>query len=283
MVGDLMPQGQTDAALELGFARAGRFQIALIEQDARRQVAAGIRTHHVLAAEARIETEQGLRPLEASRFGAGQGPHVDLKVIEQTPDVVGQFRQTGLGQLVEPLRVSFTARFYTIAARAALWYRRGMTQLPAKDWDTVEPFPFSAARKSFRGPTSNKDLLSMSYYRRPDGSMVAVAAFGPLSEGAPGQVHGGMVLTELDEALGAAAWLAGHPVLTVRLETEFRAAVPVSAHLLVETRILSTRHRLIVVEGSLLGEGGKVYARAKGRFLELGAAAHERIFGKKRA
>lgn len=158
-----------------------------------------------------------------------------------------------------------------------------MTELPAKDWVPVEPFPFAAARKSFRGPTSREELISMSYYRRRDGIMVALAAFGPLSEGAPGQVHGGMVLTVLDEALGAAAWLAGHPVLTVRLETEFRAAVPVSAHLLVETRILSTRHRLIVVEGSLLGEGGKVYARAKGRFMELDPSAHERIFGKKRA
>ena len=154
-----------------------------------------------------------------------------------------------------------------------------MSDLPGPDCVAVHPFPFSDARKIFTGPTANESLVSMRYFQRPDGGLIALATFGPLCEGAPGQVHGGMILTVLDEALGAAAWLEGHPVLTVRLETEFRKSVPVGAKLLVETRLVSFRHRIAVVEGSLLDADGKTYAKAAGRFLELDAQAQRRIFG----
>lgn len=152
-------------------------------------------------------------------------------------------------------------------------------ELPPADWTPVQPFPFAAARKIFTGPTSLEDLVSLKYYKKPDNSLAALAAFGPLSEGAPGQVHGGMILTVLDEALGAAAWVAGHPVLTVHLETEFRASVPVRAQLIVETRLTAVRHRVVFVEGGLVGPDGKRYAAATGRFLLLDEAARRRILG----
>lgn len=154
-----------------------------------------------------------------------------------------------------------------------------MAAFPAPDWIPVEPFPFSVARKSFRGPTMDEAMVIVRYYRRPEGGMAAVASFGPMSEGAPGQVHGGMILTVMDEALGAAAWLEGHHVLTVRLSTEFRKSVPVRAQLLVETRIISARHRLVRVEGVLLGPDRTLYASSKGEFMDLNEEARRRIFG----
>jgi acyl-coenzyme A thioesterase PaaI-like protein len=154
-----------------------------------------------------------------------------------------------------------------------------MADLPAPDWKPVQPFPFAEARKMFTGPTSLEGLVSLRYFLRPDKTLTALATFGPLSEGAPGRVHGGMILTVLDEALGAAAWVAGHRGPTIRLETDFRAAVPVNAQLLVETRVVALRHRVAFVEGKLLGPGGTLYAQAKGRFLVLGDAERQRMFG----
>lgn len=148
------------------------------------------------------------------------------------------------------------------------------------DWKPVEPFPFNAARKSFTGPTSDEGLVSLKYFQASDGALRAIASFGPQSEGAPGQVHGGMILTVLDEALGAAAWLAGHPVLTVRLQTEFRMSVPVRTNMLVTTHLARVRHKLVFVEGELLGADGKRYAGAKGEFLELSPDAQRRVFGR---
>ena len=156
-----------------------------------------------------------------------------------------------------------------------------MPGFPGADWSPVQPFPFAMARKVFTGPTSLEGLVSLKYYKRPDASLAAVAKFGPHSEGAPGQIHGGMILTVLDEALGAAAWISGHPVLTIHLETEFRASVPVNAELLVETKLTAVRHRVVFVEGALVGGDGKTYARARGRFLTLDEAAQKRLFGPK--
>jgi acyl-coenzyme A thioesterase PaaI-like protein len=101
-----------------------------------------------------------------------------------------------------------------------------------------------------------------------------------MSEGAPGLVHGGAILTALDVALGAATWVAGLPSLTVRLETEFRKAVPLDAKLLAVTRVGVLRSRMALVEGELLGADGTVFASAKGRFMRLDAASQRRIFGR---
>jgi len=158
--------------------------------------------------------------------------------------------------------------------------RRKTPAWPAPDWTPVRPFPFAAARKAFAGLTSQEDLLVLRYFRRPDSVLVATAEFGPMSEGAPGLVHGGAILTALDEALGAAAWVAGFPSLTVRIETEFRKSVPLHAHLLVETRVGTIRRRLAQVEGELIGPDGTVYASAKGRFMRLDETSQKKLFGR---
>ena len=145
---------------------------------------------------------------------------------------------------------------------------------PEPDWAPVRPFPFAEARNVFGGLTSQKGLIVISYFRRPEGDVVATAEFGPMSEGAPGLVHGGAILTALDEALGAAAWVAGFPSLTVHLETAFRKAVPLDARLLAVTRVLAK------VEGELIDSEGTVYAKASGRFMRLDEASQKRIFGR---
>ena len=151
---------------------------------------------------------------------------------------------------------------------------------PGPDWKPVSPFPFALARKSFTGPSTDEAIVSLRYFQKPDGTLAAVASFGPLSEGAPGQVHGGMILTVLDEALGAAAWLSGRPVLTVRLTTDFRRRVPINTEMLVTARVTRLRHRLVFVEGALFGGDEKRYAGAQGEFLELSEAAQKELFGR---
>lgn len=156
--------------------------------------------------------------------------------------------------------------------------QRGMAW-PHPSWKPVQPFPFAAARGAFAGMTGTEGRIVLAYYRRHDGSLVATARFGPLSEGAPGLVHGGAILTALDEALGAAAWLMGRPVMTARLTTEFRKGVPLGATLLVETRFIRERHRLVLLEGTLADEQDNIYAYADGRFMVLAEPDQRRILG----
>lgn len=152
---------------------------------------------------------------------------------------------------------------------------------PEPGWTPVDPFPFAEAGRAFGGATRDPKFISLKYYKRPDGSLAALAHFGPTAMGAPGRSHGGATLTILDEALGAACWVAGHRVLTARLTADFRKGVPVPADLLVETSLGKARHRMITASGRLIDAEGVVYAEAEGRFLELGPEAHERIFGRR--
>jgi acyl-coenzyme A thioesterase PaaI-like protein len=151
---------------------------------------------------------------------------------------------------------------------------------PHPSWTPVQPFPFAAARGAFAGMTGTEGRIMLKYYKRHDDSLVATAQFGALSEGAPGLVHGGAILTALDEALGAAAWLMGRPVMTARLTTEFRKGVPLGATMLVETRFIRERHRLVLLEGTLTGADDVVYAYADGRFMVLADADQKRILGR---
>ena len=151
---------------------------------------------------------------------------------------------------------------------------------PEPGWTPVQPFPFAAARGAFAGMTSTEGSIVLHYYRRPDDTLVATAAFGPRAEGAPGLVHGGAILTVLDEALGAAAWLAGKAVMTASLSTDFRKGVPLGATLLVETRLLGERHRLVTLEGALRDANGVIYAEAAGRYIVLDPATQKRILGR---
>lgn len=153
---------------------------------------------------------------------------------------------------------------------------------PLPDWRPVQPFPFAEAHRPFTGITRDQGMLSLEYYAEGDGHLVAIAKFGPRSEGAPGQAHGGAILTALDETLGAAAWHSGARVLTARLSTEFRRPVPVGAELLVRTQIQMRRMRMVFVDGELVGPEGILYAAAAGRFIELDEAADQRIFGGKK-
>ncbi|MCX5797047.1 MAG: PaaI family thioesterase [Elusimicrobia bacterium] len=155
-----------------------------------------------------------------------------------------------------------------------------LSDWPLPDWKPVQPFPFCEARRAFTGPASAQAPVVIDYYQRPDRSLAAVARFRPATEGAPGHAHGGAVLTVLDEALGAAAWLAGCRVMTVKLATDFRRAVPLGATMLVETRITARRHRMVFVEGEMRGPDAALYAAARGSFLELSPGAHLRIFGR---
>ncbi|MDE2039927.1 MAG: PaaI family thioesterase [Elusimicrobia bacterium] len=149
---------------------------------------------------------------------------------------------------------------------------------PGAGWKRLEPFPFAEAGP-FTGVSRDPEALGLSYYRRPDGSFVALALFGAHCEGAPGQAHGGSILTALDEALGAAAWNAGFSVLTARLTTQFRRPVPLGSLMLVETELRGRRLRLVRAAGRLLGADGRVYASAEGSFFELDQTGRRRLFG----
>jgi len=90
-------------------------------------------------------------------------------------------------------------------------------------------------------------------------------------QGAPGLAHGGLLTAAFDEALGSLAWLLRKPMVTVRLETEFRRPVPVGTTLSISARVDSVAGRKIYTsaEGRSGGPDGQLAVRAAAVFVTV--------------
>ncbi|MDD7926148.1 PaaI family thioesterase [Actinomycetospora chibensis] len=107
-----------------------------------------------------------------------------------------------------------------------------------------------------------------------DDGVSVISRFDVLEEhqGAPGLLHGGMLMTALDDALGTAYTQVTRSAVTARLETDFRRPVPVGSTLWLRSRVDALVGRKIYVSGEAhLGElDGEVAGTARALFLEVG-------------
>ncbi len=106
------------------------------------------------------------------------------------------------------------------------------------------------------------ERFRMRYFRDENQALVALAWFGPETEGPPGHAHGGAMAAVLDEVLGLAAWAAGHPIVVGNINIHFRRLLPLQMVARVETQIVSAKGRKVLVRGRLTDGGEAVYAEA---------------------
>jgi len=96
-------------------------------------------------------------------------------------------------------------------------------------------------------------------------------------QGYPGYVHGGVVTSLLDEAMGWATYGQGIWALTGKLELRFRDAVPTGEPLEVRARIAKDRGRTLDLIAELRDGGGKVLAEASGLLFRATGEQADRI------
>ncbi len=137
-------------------------------------------------------------------------------------------------------------------------------------WSPVDPFPKFGGAGSFIPRDRSDGRLRISYFfRKKDGALKASAWFGPGSEGPPGRAHGGSVAAVLDEALGAAVWIAGWPVLTARFSVTYRKGMPIGTEAEVQPKIIRKRGRKVYVRGTLSAPRIGRIAEAEGLYLVM--------------
>ena len=92
--------------------------------------------------------------------------------------------------------------------------------------------------------------------------------------------HGGVLAALLDESMGWAATVFGglrRMYLTGELTVKYLAPVPVGEEIEVRSRLLANAGRIAYGEGELFC-GGKVFVRARGKFLPMSREATAEVF-----
>ena len=83
-------------------------------------------------------------------------------------------------------------------------------------------------------------------------------------------VHGGVLMTLADTAMGAACLELGKKVVTVQLGIEFLHSVPLTERIITKAKVLHDGRRTMACECEMLSREGKLFAKAHGTFYVLG-------------
>ena len=114
-----------------------------------------------------------------------------------------------------------------------------------------------------------------------DGIVVGSCTLGPAYEGPPMYAHGGISALLLDQMLGHATSAAGHPGMTVQLDTTYRAPVPLLTALRLTAEVTHATGRRIVARGTIAtaAEPAAALVEATGTFVALLPEQAGRLFG----
>lgn len=93
----------------------------------------------------------------------------------------------------------------------------------------------------------NPDGLQLSFSPVGDGTSEAFYEVPARFQSWAGMAHGGIVSLMLDEAVGWAAWHAGHPGVTGRLSVSLRRPLKLGERVRIAGRVESVRRTLVYV------------------------------------
>ena len=85
-----------------------------------------------------------------------------------------------------------------------------------------------------------------------------------------GIVHGGVLMTLADTAMGAAALARNKRGVTLSLSMDFMHSVPLTTRILATGRVLHDGRHTMALESELKDDAGKIFAKAHGTFYVLG-------------
>lgn len=96
-------------------------------------------------------------------------------------------------------------------------------------------------------------------------------------EGGPGVAHGGVVAAVLDDLLGYLLYRLGRPMVTARLEVDYRRPVLLDLEVSAAAEIVSIDGRKVWTHGELHDPAGALLAEARGLFVQVGADHFTRL------
>jgi len=141
---------------------------------------------------------------------------------------------------------------------------------PENGWTRIDlPYPIKSS--NFVSDDKTGRRLTVRFYRYDDDGTLRVKVIcGQETQGPPAHAHGGCVAALLDEAMGAAAWLAGHPVLAAELNVTFKRMLPLETPCVVEAEVVEIENRKIHARAVLRDSTGEiVYSTGRALLIEM--------------
>lgn len=130
--------------------------------------------------------------------------------------------------------------------------------------------PLPEHGKCFVCGSQNPHSIGIQWYFE-DGAISGRLAMSEAQQGPPGHAHGGASAALLDEAMGAAVWAAGHRVMAVNLNVDYKAPVPLGVEVAVSGRVTGQEGRKVFAAGEVRLPDGTVAVSATGIYVEAAA------------
>jgi uncharacterized protein (TIGR00369 family) len=115
--------------------------------------------------------------------------------------------------------------------------------------------------------SQNISGLHLKYSANEDGSVEAEFQCDECYEGYLGILHGGVIASVLDGAMGNCMFAHGRATMTVEMLTRFRHPILTGRVTVVTARIKQNAHPLYLLEAEIIQEG-RVKATAKGKYYD---------------
>ncbi len=137
------------------------------------------------------------------------------------------------------------------------------------DDQTLVDLSGSAYRNCFGCGSENPIGLRLRF-RRADGGARAEFTPRPEHQGWDGVLHGGIVLTLLDEALAYAAMFAVGPAVTAEIQARLRRPAPLHETYRLFGSVTRARLGLIQAHATITDSAGALIAEADAKFMAMG-------------
>ncbi len=98
------------------------------------------------------------------------------------------------------------------------------------------------------------------------------AQLGREYQGGAGFIHGGIIATVLDEAMGKVCRFSDLRAVTAELSVEYLKPIPVGAEIRVEAFETERNGRNLIHRGEIRNGNGELLARGTGRFVVIDPA-----------
>jgi len=109
--------------------------------------------------------------------------------------------------------------------------------------------------------------LHLEFDAANDGGVTAIFQCDEAFEGYPGMLHGGVISSILDGAMGNCMFACGRATVTVEMTTRFRHPVMTGREAAVSARITRVSHPLYLLEAEII-QDGETKATANGKYYD---------------